>query len=208
MQFYRSGAHAVWAEETLQPGEWSNPFMDVKKSDWFYDHVRYAYENQLFAGISDREFAPNADMTRAMLVTVLYRAEGEPDMENEIWGYPFADVDAESWYGKAVYWARHHGIVQGHSAEEFAPDDPLTREQIAAILERYASYKGLHDENLGDISQFSDAEQISDWAGENVAWAVGQGLLTGKGNGILDPLGVATRAETAAVLQRFIESNR
>ncbi len=183
------------------------PFTDVKTSDWFYDNVKYVYENKLFSGVSDTLFAPDEPMTRTMLVTVLFRAEGEPDMSEEIWGYPFEDVDAESWYGAAVYWARNRDIVQGNSPENFAPDEPVTREQIAAILYRYAQFKGIETDEIGDLSQFTDADQISDWAQNNVGWAIGKGLLTGKGDGVLDPLGNATRAEIAAMLQRFNESS-
>lgn len=194
--------YAKWIKDETQP-EWKNPFVDVQESDWFYDNVRYAYENKLFSGVSDTLFAPNEPMTRAMLVTVLYRAEGSPDMEHEIWGYPFADVDSESWYGAPVYWARMNDIINGYSDEEFAPDQEISREQIAAILERYAKYKNITTEEIGNLSQFTDTNQISDWAKENVAWAVGAGLISGKGNGILNPLGSATRAEVAAMLQRF-----
>lgn len=197
--------YAKWTEEATRPETWNNPFTDVKSSDWFYDNVQYAYENNLFAGVSDTEFAPNSSMTRAMLVTVLYRAAGQPDMENENWGYPFADVDAESWYGKAVYWARMNSIVKGYSDEEFAPDEKISREQIAAILQRYADFKGITTEEKGDVSVFVDASQISVWARGNVEWAVGAGLISGKGSGRLDPAGSATRAEVAAMLQRFLE---
>ncbi len=209
--------YAKWIEDKeepteptdpTEPNEWENPFVDVKDGDWFYGDVQYAHENNLFAGISDTEFGPNNPMTRAMLVTVLYRAEGEPSLDDEILGYPFADVNAESWYGDAVYWARLNGIVKGISDEEFAPDQEISREQIAAILERYADFKGIATEEIGDLTQFTDAAQISDWAKENVAWAVGAELISGKGDGILDPLGNATRAEVAAILHRFIEANK
>ncbi|MGN0182105.1 MAG: S-layer homology domain-containing protein [Candidatus Ornithomonoglobus sp.] len=194
--------------ETVAPSKDAElPFTDVKTSDWFYDNVRYAYENKLFSGVSDTLFAPDEPMTRAMLVTVLYRAEGEPDMNEEIWGYPFEDVDAESWYGAAVYWARNRDIVQGYSEDKFAPDAPVTREQIAAILYRYAEFKGIRTKEIGDLSPFTDAESISKWAQNDVGWAIGKGLLTGRGNGVLDPIGNATRAEVAAILQRFNESS-
>lgn len=191
--------YAKWSE-----GFWNNPFTDVKPSDWFYDSVKYVYENKLFAGVSATRFAPQNPMTRAMLVTVLYRAAGSPDMADENWGYPFADVNAESFYGKAVYWARKNGIVNGYSDEIFAPNQEISREQIAAILERYAKLQGKITEKNGDLSPFTDADQISDWAKENVKWAVGAGLINGKGGGVLDPLGHATRAEVSAILQRFL----
>ena len=185
----------------------SNIFVDVPENAWYYNSVKYVFENGLMSGISETEFAPEMDITRAMFVTVLYRAAGAPDMSEEIWGYPFEDVDAESWYGAAVYWARNNDIVQGYSDEKFAPDELVTREQIAAIMQRYAQFKGIDTDEIGDLAQFTDAEKISDWAQNNVVWAVGKGLLTGKGNGVLDPLGNATRAEVAAMLQRFNESS-
>ena len=197
--------YAKWTEGTTEPSGWKNPFTDVKNTDWFYGDVQYAHENNLFAGVSDTEFAPNSPMTRAMLVTVLYRAEGQPSLEDEILGYPFADVDAESWYGDAVYWARLHGIVKGYSDEEFAPNQEISREQIAAILERYADFKGIATDEKGDLSKFTDASQISDWAKGNVQWAVGAGLISGRDDGTVDPLGNATRAEVAAILHRFLE---
>lgn len=159
----------------------------------------------MFVGISDTLFAPNDNMTRAMLVQVLYRAEGEPSMENENWGYPFEDVDAGSWYGTAVYWTRSNGIVKGYSDLEFAPDRLITREEIAAIIYRYAALKGTADEKKRDLSKFTDEALISGWARESMEWAVGRGLIMGKDNGIIDPLAGATRAEVAAILQRFIE---
>ena len=202
--------YAKWTDETQQNGEWSNPFVDVNKSDWYYDSIKFAYENKLFSGISDTEFAPQNMMTRAMLVTVLYRAEGEPDMENEIWGYPFADVDAESWYGKAVYWARKNGVVNGVTENDFAPDSNITREQIAVIMHRYAKYKG-YDVSVGEstnIHSYTDFDEISEYAISAMQWAVGSGLMKGKTESTINPKDVATRAEIAAILQRFIEANK
>ncbi len=200
--------YAKWTERTTEPSGWRNPFADVKNTDWFYSDVQYAHENNLFAGISDTEFGPNNPMTRAMLVTVLYRAEGGPSLEDEILGYPFADVDAESWYSDAVYWARLHGIVKGYSDEEFVPDQEISREQIAAIMERYADFKGIATDEKGDLSQFVDVSQISDWAKGNVQWAVGASLISGRDDGTVDPLGTAVRAEVAAILHRFMEANK
>ena len=202
--------YAKWTDETQQNGEWSNPFVDVNKSDWYYDSIKFAYENKLFSGISDTEFAPQNMMTRAMLVTVLYRAEGEPDMENEIWGYPFADVDAESWYGKAVYWARKNGVVNGVTENDFAPDSNITREQIAAIMFRFAKYKG-YDVSVGEntnILSYTDAESISEYAISAMQYAVGSGLTKGKTETSINPQDNATRSEIAAILQRFIETNK
>lgn len=194
-------------QTTPAPTETSKPtaaksFVDVDESAWYYNSVKYVSDNGLMSGVSETEFAPDMDITRAMFVTVLYRAAGAPDMSNEIWGYPFEDVDAEGWYGAAVYWARNNDIIQGYSDEKFAPNEPVTREQMAAMLYRYAQFKRISTDETGDLSQFTDSDSISEWAKNNVGWAIGKGLLTGKGNGILDPTGNATRAEVAAMLQR------
>ena len=199
--------YAKWSATTeTSTGDWSNPFSDVSSDNWFFESVRYVCKNNIFAGMTDTTFEPNTHLTRAMLVSVLYRMEGSPDIQNEILGYPFADVKGESWYGNAVYWARHNGIVSGYSDEIFAPNDKITREQFAAIVERYADYKGNKTSTPVDMSQFADVGEISDWAMTSVSWAVGSGLISGKGNGILDPKGSATRAEAASILQRYIEN--
>ena len=202
--------YAKWVENTAGPTQttdpsvsedWNNPFADIHQSDWFYDNVCYAYENKLFTGISDSIFAPNAEMTRAMLVTVLYRIEGEPDTQQSL----FDDVAPDAWYAKAVAWAEKHGIVNGYDETHFAPEDALTREQIAAIMQRYAEYKGIETVETDDLVQFTDDADISGWAREAIAWAAGYGLISGRENNRLAPLGNITRAETAAVLQRFLE---
>lgn len=182
--------------------KWANSFSDVKEGDWFYDNVRYTVGGGFMLGVSDTEFAPNETITRAMFMTVLYRASGDTADGK---GTPFRDVPADTYYAAAAAWASESKIVNGVTETEFAPDMPITREQIAAILQRYAKFKGIRTDTVGDLSQFTDANQISDCAKENVAWAVGVNLLSGKGNGILDPVGHATRAETAALLQRFLE---
>lgn len=196
--------HAKWME--ADPGtsaqEWENPFIDVSEGDWFYENVRYAVTNGLMNGTSATEFSPGMDITRGMLVTVLHRMEGSPETALD---YTFADVAADEYYAKAVAWADDNGIVLGYSAEEFAPDDVITREQFAAVMQRYAGFKGQATDEADDLARFADAGQISDWARENVSWAVGAGLIVGRDNGALDPQGSATRAEAAAILQRFIE---
>ncbi len=199
--------HAVLdPERTLNQRPDALPFIDVAEGAWYAGNVRYVYENRLMNGTSSDLFSPSATTTRGMIVTILHRLEGEPDMESEIPDYAFADVEAESWYGEAVYWAQMNGIVKGYSDEEFAPEQQITREQIAAILERYADFKGIDTSTRGNLAKFTDQSQIADWAKENVAWAIGYGLLTGKGNNTLDPQGNATRAEVAAMLQRFLEN--
>ena len=176
-------------------------FTDVRTNNWFAGAVEYVVNNGLFSGVSDTSFAPNEPVTRGMLVTVLWRAAGEPSASASA----FADVPADAWYAKAVAWANANGIVQGYDASTFAPDDRITREQLAAIFQRYAGFKGMETSGRGDLSQFGDTGALSGWAQEGVSWAVGAGLISGKGDGVLDPQGATTRAEAAVILQRFLE---
>ena len=176
-------------------------FTDVRTNNWFAGAVEYVVNNGLFSGVSDTSFAPNEPVTRGMLGTVLWRAAGEPSASASA----FADVPADAWYAKAVAWANANGIVQGYDASTFAPDDRITREQLAAIFQRYAGFKGMETSGRGDLSQFGDTGALSGWAQEGVSWAVGAGLISGKGDGVLDPQGATTRAEAAAILQRFLE---
>lgn len=189
------------------PFGWQNPFEDVKAENWFYDDVRFVNENGLMKGVSEKLFAPNGNVTRAMLVTVLYRNEGEPAINRSI---PFADVDLGAYYGSAVIWAKQNGIVNGVSETEFAPDDNITREQIAAIMHRYAQYKG-YDVSVGEntnILSYDDFDSISEYAIASMQWAVGSGMIKGRTESTLNPLDNATRAEIAAILHRFIEANK
>ena len=185
---------------------WKNPFVDVSSADWYYENVRYAVENKLMNGTSENTFSPNNALTRAMLVTVLYRLEGEPDAEN----VSFTDVDSEAYYANAVAWAKQNGIVNGVTENEFAPDNNITREQIAAIMHRYAQYKG-YNVSVGEntnILSYTDSESISEYAVASMQYVVGSGLIKGKSDTTLNPKDNATRAEIAAILQRFIEANK
>ena len=182
---------------------WNNPFTDVNENDWFFDAVRYTNENGIFSGITSSRFEPNTPVTRAMMVAVLYRTEGSPEAGTDS---QFADVSPDAYYAQAVVWAEENNIVYGFSDTVFAPDQNITREQIAAIMERYADYKGQTTDEAGDLTQFVDSDEISWWAVENVRWAVGRGIISGKDNNILDPLGNATRAEIASVIMRFIQA--
>ena len=198
----------VTVEVTFVPeGQWVNPFVDVAEDAWYYDGVKYVHQNGLMAGTSANTFEPETDTTRAMLVTILYRLEGSPSMEDEIWGYPYADVEAQSWYGTAVYWARLHGIVKGYSDELFGPGDVITREQMAVILYRYAQYKGYDVSARGDLGKYTDGDQTSSWALEAVRWANAAGLINGTDNAALLPQGSATRAQAAAILTRFCQTS-
>ena len=179
-------------------------FEDVLADAWYAEAVQYALDNGIMNGTGATTFAPNESTTRAMIVTMLYRLEGEPDIDGESLGYPFADVDANAYYGDPVYWARLHGIVNGVSGTSYAPDDAITREQLASILYRYAQYKG-YDTSVGGMSlaEYTDADQISAYAAAAMQWANGNGLITGRTDTTLVPQGTATRAEVATILMRF-----
>lgn len=174
-------------------------FVDVAESDWFFNSVKYAKENKLMSGVSETEFAPNSSVTRAMLVVVLHRIEGEP----KIGDAAFTDVESGQWYTNAVAWAANEGIVNGVGDGKFAPDADITREQIATILYKYSQKKSAIDAaSVGIIAP--DRDKISDWAMEGMSWAVAEKLITGKDGGVLDPGGKATRAEIATILMRFL----
>ena len=182
------------------------PFTDVVDTSWFYAAVKYAYEHKLFSGTSATEFSPEATMTRGMAATILYSLEGSPAVSAKS---PFADVTDGQWYAKAVTWAEQKGIVGGIDSESFAPEAGVTREQLAAILYRYAQYKK-YSVSVGEdtnILSYDDAEQISSYAVPAIQWACGSGLMTGRTQTALAPVGTVTRAEVAVMLQRFCENN-
>ena len=178
------------------------PFPDVTEGDWFYDAVRYAYETGLMDGVGDSLFAPNSQTTRAQLVTILHRLAGEPEPGGDS---GFADVAAGTWYTDAVAWAAQNGIVNGVSDTEFVPGDDITREQLAAILYRYAACQGYDVSQRADLSGFGDASSISGYAQEALSWAHAQGLVLGFEDGSLRPQGTASRAQIATILMRFCE---
>ncbi|WP_207303265.1 InlB B-repeat-containing protein, partial [Intestinimonas massiliensis (ex Afouda et al. 2020)] len=179
------------------------PFTDVDEADWFYDAVAYVYGRELMTGISDTLFAPDQHLTRSMITTVLWRLEGSPAAGT---GTVFTDVASDAWYAQAVNWAAAQGIVDGYGNGRFGPEDPITREQLAAILYRYARCLDDDTKAEGDLTGYPDGAQTSDWAVESMTWAVSTGLISGKNGGLLDPTGTATRSEVAALLQRFCES--
>lgn len=176
------------------------PFLDVGTNDWFYNDVAYVWENGLMSGTAADRFSPNASTTRAMLVTVLYRMDGSAVSSGNV---PFTDVPAGSWYADAVSWAAENGIVTGYSATRFAPNEPVTREQVAAILYRYAKLCDRDLSPAASLTAFADHASVSGYAREALSWAVGSGLIGGS-NGRLNPSGMATRAEIAAILHRFL----
>ena len=178
------------------------PFTDVRESDWFYEDVAFAYENGLFAGTSDTTFSPNASMTRAMLVTVLYRLEGQPAVNGRS---GFSDVQYNGYYEDAVTWAADNGIVNGTSTTTFSPNANVTREQMAAILYRYAQYKKYNTAASSSLNGFTDHASVSGYAAASLEWAVAEKLVNGS-NGKLMPTGNASRAQVAAILHRFAEN--
>ncbi len=177
------------------------PFTDVTEANWYYDEVYYVWANGLMQGTSATTFGPNVDTTRAMVVTILWRLEGEPASGYDM---DYSDVAGGAWYADAVRWATEHGIVNG-SEGQFYPGGTVTREQLAAMLYRYAQYKGYDLTAGGDLSGFADAGAVSGWAETSLAWAVGQRLIQGS-SGLVDPSGSAIRAQTAAILMRFMEN--
>ena len=178
------------------------PFTDVRKTDWFYGDVEYVYKKGIMSGTSAKDFDPNSQLTRGMIVTVLYRLEKEPAVSGTS---KFADVDSAKWYGDAVAWAAANGIVSGYNDTTFGPNDFITREQLAAILYRYAVHSGMTTVTLEEnLSGFADADQISSYAVQAMNWAVSKGLLKGS-DGLLMPKAQASRAQVAAILHRFLE---
>lgn len=191
--------YAKWTEK--DNGEWKNPFTDVKENDWFYDSVKYAYENDLMKGISNTEFAPDSDVTRAMFVTVIYRMENEPQTGK----CAFTDVESGSYYENAVAWTNENGIVSGISEDCFAPNEPITREQMAAIIYRYAAFKG-YDITTSSNTSYTDNDNISDYAKDAVIWAAEKYVMTGNTDGSFAPKANTTRAQTASVFMRMVEN--
>lgn len=180
------------------------PFADVPSGSWYYDDIAYVYDAGLMTGLTATTFGPNLSTTRGMIVTILWRMENEPAAKN---GCPFADVRRGSYYEQAIAWASENGIVTGFDASTFAPDRTITREQLAAILFRFAAYRGMDAVTLREnLSSFQDQAAISAYAVSALNWAVGEGLMQGTGDK-LEPTGSATRAQVAAMLRRFIQRN-
>ena len=193
--------YASWRVDE-NPGAGANPFTDVSEKDWFYGDVMFVYENGLMLGTSKALFSPHGTATRGMMATILWRMEGSPAPKGK---NSFTDVEAGKWYADAITWTAENGIFAGYGKDKFGPDDPITREQLAAIFYRYADYKGYDLTVKGNLDKFKDADKITDYAKTAMQWAVGSGLMKGKSGNLLDPQGTATRAEIAAMLHRFIE---
>ena len=198
------GDKTVYAGWEKTDGE-EPSFDDVLPDNWAYEAVEYVNEKGLMSGVGGGSFSPGQPTTRGMLVTILYRMEGEPEYENT-GAIRFTDVNDDAWYAKGVYWAAENGIVKGVGDGRYLPEDPGTREQMAAIFHRYAGYKGYDVTAQGDLSAFTDAASVGDWAREALIWAVDKELINGMGDGTVNPRGTATRAQTAAILMRFCET--
>ena len=189
--------------DTAYDAAWTNPFTDVAAGAWYYESIGFAYQNELMLGKSETSFAPNGSTTRSMIVSILWRLEGQPEAAAT---NGFKDVNASAWYSDAVAWALENGIVSGYATGTFGPENKITREQLASILYRYANWKGLDVTKKADLSGFSDAAKISDWADNALAYANAEGLISGVNATTLNPGGEASRAQVAVILKRFIEN--
>lgn len=177
----------------------ASPYADVDSGAWYAEDVAYVTEHGLMNGVDAGKFDPDGTTTRAMIVTILHRMEGSPAAKRSA----FVDVPGSAWFAAAVNWAAAKGVVNGVDATHFAPNDPITREQMAAILYRYAGIKGMDVSKKASLAKYTDANQISPWAVDAMAWANAVGLINGVTATTLDPGGYATRAQAAAILARF-----
>lgn len=196
---------AVWAE-----GQISMPFTDVKQGQWFCDATKYCYGQKLISGTTTTTFSPMMNCSRAMIVSILYRLEGQPEVYAS---NAFSDVDNSQWYAKSVVWASENGIVAGDGKGHFMPNQNVTREQLALIMMKYADYTAMHRPDCRtELNSFPDNSKVSSWAKDAVSWAVCFGILSGKGQPdgktLLDPSGTATRAEFASILMRYIQATQ
>ncbi|MCC8048492.1 MAG: S-layer homology domain-containing protein, partial [Oscillospiraceae bacterium] len=200
-----SSATAAAQTESEEQGSAAVQFTDVDVSAWYSEYIDYVVENGLMNGTGAETFEPEATTTRGMIVTILYRLVGEPEASGE---YSFDDVAAGAWYADAVAWAAENGIVGGYGDGSFGSEDVITREQLATILYRYAQLKG-YDVSIGEetnILSYDDALEAGEYAIPALQWAVGAGLINGTSDSTLSPQGSATRAQSAAILARFVQS--
>ena len=182
---------------------WTNPYIDVAGTNWFYEAVRYVSSSSLMEGTASDKFSPNVTMSRAMLVTVLYRLEGKPSITA---GSLFTDVASGQWYSDAISWANENRIVDGYSNGAFGINDPVTREQAVTILYRYAKSKGLDVSASVDLYNYIDMSNISGWALDAMKWAAAEGIIQGRTETSIAPQGTSTRAEVATIFMRYIEN--
>ena len=180
-----------------------DPFKDTANNAWWHDGIHYCVQQGLMNGVASDQFAPNGTTTRAMIVTILWRMEGSPATS---YGMSFTDVPAGQWYTEAIRWAQSTGVVTGYDAKTFGPNDNVTREQLAAILYRYTAHKSGDVSKRSTLAQFTDVNQISSWALENIQWANAVGMVNGRTDTTIVPKGNATRAEAASMIQRFCQN--
>lgn len=176
---------------------------DVSKDAWYHAAVDYVVKQGIMEGMSATTFSPNTEVTRAQAVQILYNLEGQPDVSDENLGYPYEDVNAEEWYGNAVYWARITGVATGYGDGTFQPGDSITRQEFAQMLYNYARYKGYDLTAEGDLSQFPDSGSVADWVEAAMSWANGNELINGHDDGTIDAAGIGTRAQAASILMKF-----
>ncbi len=190
--------------ETIDGKQKVTPFTDINKDQWYYDAVQFVYHEKLFNGISENHFSAQGNVTRAMLATVLYRMASEPPIDPT--DALFTDVSADSWYASGIAWSHQEGIVKGMGNLIFAPNNHVTRQQLAVMLYRYAQAHSDMEQTHADVlDSFKDTQFIENWAWDAMLWAVNEGIITGDTQGNLNPNGPATRAETATMLKRFME---
>ena len=198
---YASKEEAL-ASQGLDEQVIDNPFTDVEETDWYYDTVLEVYERGLMTGFTETTFAPKETMSRAMLVTALYRMAGSPETTYE---ESFPDVPSDQYYSVAVTWAANNGIVNGYGDGTFRPGTNVTREQLATMLYNYASVLGLDTSDRADLTTYQDGTSVSGYAKEPMRWAVAKGILSGTAAGKLKAKNDATRAEVAKMLLRFYQ---
>jgi hypothetical protein len=207
---YYPAGNSTWTEAVMKDYggnitwiPYSDFFVDVPQNAWYYDAVKYVYDKGIMSGTSEFKFSPNATTTRGMIVTILYRMEGEPEIsESE----SFSDVSDSKYYANAVKWAVSNGIVTGYNGGTFKPENKITREQLACILYNYASYKGYDLAAPADLSVYQDAKNISAYAKNAMGWAVASGMITGTDKNIIAPMSSATRAQVAQIFMNFCEN--
>ncbi len=195
------------ADPVTEPTEpFANPFTDLNVNDWYYDAVAYVYQNGLMSGTGTEPmmFSPNMPLSRGMIVTILYRVADEPDVSGL--SNPFSDVDGEAWYNDAAVWAASNGIVSGIGGGLYAPDNAISRQDLALILSRYADFAGITLPEAREYSGFIDDADIADYAKEAIERFFKAMIINGKGGNAFDPKGEATRAEVAAMLMKFLEA--
>ena len=193
----------VTLEDLEVPLSGAQYFLDVLKGRWYEDAVKFVYENGLMSGVSDIFFAPDVPTTRAMLIVILHRLEGEPTPKNFA-EPPFSDISSDAWYGDAIFWAADQNIANGDGSGLFYPDEQLTREQLAAIFMRYSQYKGNPCTERAILEAFADSGKVSLWAYDAMSWAFYAGLITGVSETELASDGFASRAQLAVILMRYL----